>query len=115
MKPKRKSNHRFEILNAFVDFGIKDLSRSEIAVWLILYRDTKHDGTATTSQTDIARRGGLETRSVKRSFASLLKRGVVRLVRRGNPAKGASRYTVNPSVIIDPASESRGTPVSPIR
>jgi hypothetical protein len=39
---------RFQVLNAFVDFALADLSRAEVAVWLVLYRDTR-DGTARTS------------------------------------------------------------------
>src|SRR5262249_2116285 len=34
---KRRSALRFELLNAFVDGGMADLSRAELAVWLILY------------------------------------------------------------------------------
>ena len=54
---KRQSGLRFEVLNAFVDGGMPGLSRGELAVWLILYRDTKPDGTARTSLDDLARRG----------------------------------------------------------
>ena len=43
---RRQSRLRFETLNAFVDDGMADLSRAELAVWLILYRDTQRDGTA---------------------------------------------------------------------
>ncbi len=46
---KRASRLRFELFNAFVDSGMADLSRGELAVWLTLYRDTKRDGTARTS------------------------------------------------------------------
>src|SRR5262245_27991772 len=48
---KAKGKHageRFAVLNAFVDFALAELSRAEIAVWLVLYRDTR-DGTARTS------------------------------------------------------------------
>jgi hypothetical protein len=38
---KQASGLRVEILNAFTDRGMADLSRGELAVWLILYRDTK--------------------------------------------------------------------------
>jgi hypothetical protein len=44
--PKRVARLRFELLNAFVDSGMADLSRGELAVWLTLYRDTKRDGAA---------------------------------------------------------------------
>jgi hypothetical protein len=42
---RRQSRLRFETLNAFVDTGMADLSRSEPAVWLVLFRDTKRDET----------------------------------------------------------------------
>ena len=42
---KAKAGERFAVLNAFVDFAVANLSRAEIAVWLVLFRDTR-DGTA---------------------------------------------------------------------
>lgn len=54
---KRSAGERFRVLNNFVDFTLAELSRAEIAVWLILYRDTR-DGTARTGMTDMARRAG---------------------------------------------------------
>ena len=45
-KPKRKRNRRktsdrFRVLNAFVDFTAGTLTRSEILVWLVLFRDAR--------------------------------------------------------------------------
>ncbi len=57
---KRRSRLRFELLNAFVDGSMADLTRAELAAWLILYRDTKPDGTARASLDDIARRAGID-------------------------------------------------------
>ena len=48
------------------------LTRAEAAVWFILYRDTKPDGTARTGQTDLARRAGCNVRSVGRALARLI-------------------------------------------
>jgi hypothetical protein len=56
---KRESRLRFETLNGFVDSRMADLSRAELAVWLILFRDTKRDGTARASLDDLARRPGM--------------------------------------------------------
>ena len=53
---RRESRLRFEMLNAFVDTGMADLSRAELAVWLILYRDTQRNGVARASLDDLARR-----------------------------------------------------------
>ncbi len=64
---KRRSRLRFEILNAFVDTGMVGLSRAELAVWLILYRDTKRDGTARASLDDLARRAGIDRQTASRA------------------------------------------------
>ena len=44
--PKRKANrqktgNRFAVLNAFVDAIAGELNRSEVLVWLVLFRDTR--------------------------------------------------------------------------
>ena len=46
---------RFQVLNDFVDHGLADLSRSEIAVYMILFRDTRPTGLARTSLTELSR------------------------------------------------------------
>ena len=92
---KRKAGDRFEVLNAFIDYSLAGLTRAEIAVWIVLYRDTK-DGTARTSYDDIARRAGLNRRSVGRSLRLLEGRGLVSVVRRGSLRKGPSSYRVHP-------------------
>ncbi len=67
---RRRTGDRFAVLNAFVDFTLAGLTRNEIAVWLVLYRDTKPDGTARTSQVDMARRVGKSDRTVRRASTS---------------------------------------------
>src|SRR6266516_7587855 len=47
---------RFQTLNTFVDGTLRGLGRSDIGVWLVLYRDCR-DGIARTSLADMARRG----------------------------------------------------------
>jgi hypothetical protein len=64
--------------------------------WLVLYRDTKRDGTATTSMSDIARRIGASRRAVVSALGRLIDRGTVRIVRKGGRDAGPTRYTVNP-------------------
>jgi DNA-binding transcriptional ArsR family regulator len=92
-KAKGKSGERFAVLNAFVDFALADLSRAEIAVWLVLYRDTK-EGTAKSAYDDLARRTGLNRRNVGRAVRRLEDRGLVKVVHRGGLRKGVSRYRV---------------------
>jgi DNA-binding transcriptional ArsR family regulator len=92
-RAKGKKGERFAVLNAFVDFALAGLSRAEIAVWLVLYRDTR-EGTARTSYDDIARRAGLNRRNVGRAVRRLEGRGLVKVVHRGGLRRGVSRYRV---------------------
>ena len=90
---RRRSGERFAVLNAFVDFTAGTLNRAEVLVWLVLYRDTK-DGTAATSQTDIARRTGLCRRTVVSVLQRLETTGLLKRVHRGGLRRGTSRYRV---------------------
>jgi hypothetical protein len=93
---KHRSCLRFETLNAFVDDGMKRLTPHESAVWLILYRDTKPDGTARTAVDDIARRGAIGRRTVLRSLKTLERLRMLQVVRRGGLNRGPSAYRVFP-------------------
>jgi len=84
---------RFAVLNGFVDCSMGDLSRAEIAVWLVLYRDVR-SGSARTSQANIALRAGIDIRTVGRALRRLEKRGLLKCVYRGGLNRGASRYRV---------------------
>ena len=92
-KAKGKMGERFAVLNTFVDFALAHLNRAEIAVWLILYRDTR-DGTARTSYDDLARRAGCNRRNVGRALRRLECCGLLNVVHRGGLRRGASRYRV---------------------
>lgn len=105
-KAKRKAGDRFAVLNAFIDFTLGDLDRGEIAVWLVLYRDTKPDGLARTSQADLARRAGVSARTVVRAIASLARRGLLKTVHRGGLRRGLSSYRVLP--LVKPAQGDTG-------
>lgn len=87
---------RFAVLNGFVDFTLRDLDRAELAVWLILYRDTKADGLVRTAQTDLARRAGVAVRTVRRAVGKLHDRGLLVVVNRGGLRRGVSTYRVRP-------------------
>jgi DNA-binding MarR family transcriptional regulator len=93
---RRESRLRFETLNAFVDSGMADLSRAELAVWLILYRDTKRDGTARASLDDLARRGGMNRQTASRAVGRLARRKMLRVLRRGALNCGPSTYRLFP-------------------
>ena len=102
-KPKRgaatpHTQGRFRVLNTFIDMTMRHLKPSETAVWFVLYRDTR-DGVAKTAQTDIARRTGLSTRTVKRSIKRLKELGLVTIRSRGGLMKGPSHYQVHGTVV----------------
>ncbi len=88
---KGKAGERFAVLNTFVDFALADLSRAEVAVWLVLYRDTR-EGTARTSYDDLARRAGLNRRNVGRAVRRLESRGLLKVIHRGGLGRGVSSY-----------------------
>jgi hypothetical protein len=96
---KSRSTYFFETFNGLVDLGLRLLSRSEIVAYLVLLRDTKPDGTARTSFTDIAARGGISRRAAVSAVQSLVERGVIEVVRRGNSDIGPSTYCVVPGGI----------------
>ena len=92
---KRESRLRFETFNAFVDSGMSTLSRAELALWLILYRDARGD-VAQTSQADLARRAGVCKRTVSRAVRRLVARGLLVVTHRGSVREGPSAYRVSP-------------------
>ncbi len=90
-KPK---GARWGHLNGFVDVTLRDLTPAEVRVWLVLFRDTKPDGTARTGQTDIAARTGLSVRMVKKALKKLIGRDIVKVLLRGRLNSGPSVYKV---------------------
>ncbi len=98
-----KPEGRFAVLNAFTDAELRNLTRAELAVWLVLYRDTKPDGTARTGQTDLARRAGCDDRTVRRALDGLAERGLVDVVTQGRLRTGPSRYRVRGTGRAPPA------------
>jgi hypothetical protein len=112
---------RFRTLNAFVDAALRDLTRAELAVWLVIFRDVRADvGTATVSQRSIAGRAGLSVRAVQTAVGSLAGRGLLTVARRGRLGSGASVYRVS-GVATDtaanpkPASGCKAKPASGCR
>lgn len=99
-KTKRRNGtgERFAVLNAFVDCTLAELTGAEAKVWMILFRDTKaKTGTARTGQTDIARRAGVNARTVRYVLVSLEAKGLIRVVRRGRLNGGPSCYRLHPT------------------
>jgi predicted transcriptional regulator len=90
----RRAQDRFATINAFADFALGGLSRAGIAVWVLLWRDTKPDGLARTSQADLARRAGCDLSTVKRAVRKLVGAGLLERVRRGRLGGGPTTYRV---------------------
>jgi predicted transcriptional regulator len=88
---KTEVGERFAMLNTFADCALAELSRAEIAVWLVLFRDTR-EGTARASYDDLARRAGCDRRNVGRALRRLEERGLLSVVHRGGMRRGVSRY-----------------------
>jgi len=91
---RKRSGGRFTEINGFIDCTLATLTPSEAAIWLILWRDTKPNGLARTGQTDLARRAGCDTRTVRRALAGLAVVGLVKVVRQGRLGAGPSTYRV---------------------
>lgn len=91
--PRKGKQHagRFEMLNAFVDTQLADCTRAELAVWLVLFRDSR-DGRANAAQSWIAKRAGVDERTVRRALGVLRKRGLVVVLKQGGPNVGAAIY-----------------------
>ena len=98
-KPKRpkETGERFATINAFVDFTLGGLTRNDAAIGLVLWRDTKA-GAARTAQSDIARRVGINRRTVIRILGKLESTGLLRIVHWGGLNRGMNVYRVLPLV-----------------
>ncbi len=94
-RPRRGSptGGRFELLNGFIDFDMGALTRGEVVVWMVLYRDAR-DGSSRTGQADVARRAGMSVRGVQKVIHKLEAKGLVAVVRRGGLGRGPSTYRV---------------------
>ena len=93
--PPSGRKERWAMFNAFTDFHMARLKPAEVAVWLILFRDTKRDtGTACTGRADLARRAGCSRKSVSTATASLARKGLLTIPHRGCKGSGPSTYRV---------------------
>jgi hypothetical protein len=82
-KGNRETAGRFASINRFVDAHINELAPVDALTWAVLWRDTKYDGLARSSQESIAARIGVSTRTVKRSVRRLKDAKLLVIVREG--------------------------------
>ena len=92
-KPTKRDGNRWKDLNQFIDISLRELNRRQIAVWLILFRDARN-GVATTSQTDIARRSGLQRPTVSTTIGELEALGLIQTMHQGGLNRGMSKYRI---------------------
>lgn len=92
-KSRRGTGNRWNLLNLFLDDTLRGLSRADLAVWLLLFRDSK-DGKARTAQSYIAKRAGICRRSVATSVGKLERAGLLEVVHQGGLNCGLSIYRV---------------------
>ena len=86
---------RFQVLNAFVDQWRRMVSPSALAVWLVLYRETKPDGLAQISHNQIADLIGLKRRATINATQELVEKGLVDIVKRGSAkTHEATKYKI---------------------
>jgi len=87
-KPKPQLNKhkgRFNEINAFAWSVMRDLSRSEIAVWLSLWTHTNaKTDSVQMSQSRLAQEAGCTVLQVKRSVKSLQKKKLLLVKSKGN-------------------------------
>lgn len=91
-----RTGNRFIELNSFVDLTLRKVGGTAAKVWMILWRDTKPNGLAMTSQADLAKRAGVSVRSVYTALKVLESIGLLTPVRKGRIGTGASVYRVSP-------------------
>ena len=87
--------NRFRVVNEFVDVSMAELTGAELATWMVLWRDTKPDGTVKTSMGEVARRAGKSRRAVVDAVATLNERGLLTVVYRGGLNRGNNVYRVH--------------------
>jgi hypothetical protein len=109
-RKQSEPTNRWHTLNAFVDSHLSAVSGTAAKVWFILFRDTKPNGLASTSQGNLARRAGVCPRTVRTALRTLIDVGLVRMVQRGNVNQGASVYAVVTSGRILPVIRGRNLP-----
>jgi len=95
-KNKQNRSERFRQINSFCDEKMKELDRSEITVWLSIWRRANgKSGLATVAQTVIVKDTGCSMRTVKRSIKSLADKKMLVIKEKGNnQTHKASTYKI---------------------
>ena len=93
-KRAKVNRERWAMLNAFADTVLADAGPAAGAVWLVLFRFAKPDGTAFASLGKLETMTGIHRRSIQRAVSRLADLGALEKVQRGGGAL-ASIYRLN--------------------
>jgi hypothetical protein len=85
-----------QALREFLDLTLRDLGRTETACWLLLWRDTRPDGTARSTQKSLGERAGVSTLTAYRAIKRLRRLGLLSVVHQGIHGSGPSVYRCHP-------------------
>jgi hypothetical protein len=111
-KPKRGDVKRFIARNTVVYGGwLLVLTPSELRVWLVLDTASQSNGTARIGGTAIGRLTGMKRNHAAAAAKSLEKRGLVRVLVRGNSGRGGKR-TANVYELLAPPPRTADPPKS---
>ncbi|MFM8792415.1 MAG: helix-turn-helix domain-containing protein [Solirubrobacterales bacterium] len=80
-----------------MDKTMRTLPDRAARAWFVLWRDTKPDGLARTSQSDLARRMGVSPDTAKRAIKDLKTAKLIDVVLPGSIARGPSVYRLKPT------------------
>ena len=95
-KQQRKdaARRRWALLNRFVDEGMASLERSDVAVWIVLFRHAGADGVTSVSKSRLASVTGQDPKTVTVALRRLAGAGWISRLRRGGPTDGCAVYRV---------------------
>lgn len=86
---------RFQTMNEFVDYSARLVDTTAQAVWMVLFRETKPNGLACISHSQIAKRIGSCRRTVVRASQHLEDAKLITVVHRGGLTGVTSSYRVH--------------------
>lgn len=90
-RPDTRLYKKVKALNAFIDNTAKGLKPTEALVWLALFRFAR-DGLATVPKATVAKRLGIDERTVSRSIRTLRKQNLVRIEYHGGKKGECNKY-----------------------
>lgn len=85
---------RWAMFNDFVDGGMAGLTRAEMAVWFVIFRDTRNRSTQ-ISMKHISNRAGCSVQSVGAAVKKLCSLKRLKRTVKGSIFGGASRYEIS--------------------